>query len=271
MRNLYQKIQREIYQRKENFIYKNQWQRIHIDRYLLTALVCLILFGLLILFSAVNSDEAIIIKQLSRLALAFVILFLFAQIAPRHYQHWSPWIYTTSLLLLIAVLIIGHISKGAQRWINLGLFHVQPSEMMKLAVPMMLAWYFSNKTLPARLRHLISASIIILVPTILTAKQPDLGTAVIILMTGGGVIIFAGISWRLLGILMVAISASTPILWHFMHAYQRSRILTFLDPEKDPLGNGYHIIQSKIAIGSGGLFGKGFMQGTQSRLHFLRV
>jgi rod shape determining protein RodA len=171
--------------------------------------------------------------------------------------------------LLLAVLLIGEIGKGAQRWLDLGVFRFQPSEMMKLAVPMMVAWYLSDHPLPPSWRRLAVAALVILTPTLLIAKQPDLGTALLVASAGIFVLLFAGIPWRLVFSAGALIAACGPVLWHFMHDYQRQRVLTFLNPEKDPLGTGYHIIQSKIAIGSGGLYGKGWLNGTQSQLNFL--
>ena len=173
-------------------------------------------------------------------------------------------------MLLIATLIFGHTGKGAQRWLSLGVVKFQPSEVMKLAVPMMLAWFFNDKQLPPSLGTLFLASFMLIVPVGLTAIQPDLGTAIIIASCGAAVFVLAGISWRIIITLLIAAFFSLPVLWHFfMHDYQRERVLTFLSPERDPLGSGYHIIQSKIAIGSGGIFGKGWLNGTQSHLQFL--
>lgn len=269
MKKLFQLIKHEIHADKKHYIYKSKWQRLHIDPPLLTLIGALIAFGLLILFSASNGNETMLFRQLTRMGIAFGFLFILAQITPQRYERWAPGIYSAALLLLVAVLIIGRISKGAQRWLTLGFVHFQPSEMMKIAVPLMLAWYFSHKNIPVKWKHLVGASLLIVIPVILTAKQPDLGTALIIMMTGCAVILFAGISWRLVLGLAVAGGASLPFLWRIMHDYQKERVMTFLNPESDPLGNGYHIIQSKIAIGSGGLFGKGLLHGTQSHLHFL--
>jgi rod shape determining protein RodA len=177
--------------------------------------------------------------------------------------------YGFGVLLLVLVLVAGEVGKGAQRWLDLGFFRFQPSEMMKLAMPMMLAWYFGDRPLPPTLGKLVVSGVLVIVPMGLVAKQPDLGTALLVASAGFFVIFLAGIRWRILLGFGVAGAAGVPVLWHFMHDYQRQRVLTFLDPESDPLGSGYHIIQSKIAIGSGGLYGKGWLNGTQSQLDFL--
>lgn len=244
-------------------------QRIHIDGKLLGYLLLLIAAGSIILYSASNQNPAMMIRQFMRLSIAFSALFIFAQIPPHKYQAWTPWLYTIGLSLLIAVMLIGKIGKGAQRWLDLGFIRFQPSELMKLAVPMMVAWYLSNKPLPASKKSLAIACLIIFIPAALIAKQPDLGTALIVSFAGICVVFLSGISFRILfGIIAMTLLAS-PVLWHYLHDYQKQRVLTLLNPESDPLGTGYHIIQSKIAIGSGGLLGKGWLNGSQSHLHFL--
>jgi len=164
---------------------------------------------------------------------------------------------------------VGYVGKGAQRWLDLGLFRFQPSELMKLALPMVLAWYFSEKLLPPRFSRIVVALVMIMVPVVLIAKQPDLGTALLVVAAGGAVLFVSGMSWRLIAVFCLLAAMCAPVLWFHMHDYQRQRVLTFLNPEQDPLGAGYHIIQSKIAIGSGGLYGKGWLNGTQSHLEFL--
>ena len=176
----------------------------------------------------------------------------------------------TSLIMLIAVLLVGTKALGAQRWLNLGLFRFQPSELMKIAVPVMAAWYLAEAPLPPRRGRLIIATIIVIVPTLLIAKQPDLGTSLLIASSGFFVLLLAGLGWKLIFSVIVLMAASAPVFWNYLlHDYQRQRILTFINPETDPLGSGYHIIQSTIAIGSGGLYGKGWLNGTQSHLDFL--
>jgi rod shape determining protein RodA len=246
------------------------WQhRMHIDAPLLFALIGVSVLGLIILYSAGGEDIALVERQMLRLALAFAALFAVAQIPPALLLRFTPWVFAAGILLLLAVLIGGVASGGAQRWLDLYIVRFQPSEMMKLAVPMMVAWYLADIRLPPNRFQLLTGGILIAVPTLMIAKQPDLGTALLIASAGFFVLFLAGLQWRLLLFLGVTATAAAPLLWHFMHEYQRQRVLTFLSPENDPLGTGYHIIQSKIAIGSGGLFGKGWLNGTQSQLDFL--
>ncbi|MFO7594547.1 MAG: rod shape-determining protein RodA [Pseudomonadota bacterium] len=248
----------------------NLFRRIHLDPPLLAGLLLLAGFGLVILFSAGGGNEAQIWRQITRLGISFGVMLLLAQVSPDTLLRWTHWIFGGGLLMLIAVLVLGDESKGAQRWLDLGAIRFQPSELMKLAVPMMAAWYFAEKPLPPRTQTIIIALAIVIIPTLLIAKQPDLGTSLLIASSGLFVILFAGLSWRLVGIASVLAAPVAWLLWQFgMHDYQRRRVLTFLNPESDPLGSGYHIIQSKIAIGSGGLYGKGWLNGTQSHLEFL--
>ncbi len=248
---------------------RSLWQKMHLDLVLLLGLLLLGACGLIILYSASNQDINAMTQQGIRFILAFACLFILAQIPPSQYLRLAPWLYALGVILLIVVLGTGAISKGAQRWLSVGLFKFQPSELMKIAVPLMLAWYLQEEQLPPRKFALLICAILIAIPAALTAIQPDLGTALIIASAGAGVILLAGIRWKLLLLLLVVTVICTPILWHHMHAYQQARVLTFLNPERDPLGAGYHIIQSKIAIGSGGVFGKGWLNGTQSHLDFL--
>ncbi len=241
----------------------------HIDGWLMLSLLMLIGLGLIILYSAGSEDIRIILRQTARLGIAVAIMLVFAQIPPKTWQLWAPYIYILGASLLVAVLILGVIGKGAQRWLDLKVFRFQPSEIMKLAIPLLLAWYFNRKSVPPTHGQLCLASIAILIPVIMTAKQPDLGTAIMLTCSGACVLFLAGLSWRLILTLGTLATFGMPILWMFMHDYQRQRVLTFLNPESDPLGSGYHIIQSKIAIGSGGIWGKGWMQGTQSQLDYL--
>lgn len=245
------------------------WRAIHLDKILLCGLFLLLGLGMIVLYSAASKDLSVIIRQSTRLLIAFIALFILAQIPPQKYRHWAPVLYSLGLLLLIAVLAMGVIGKGAQRWLDFGILRFQPSELMKLALPMMLARFFSNRQLPPTFKEVFIALFMIGIPALLTAKQPDLGTALIIGVSGMCVLFLAGMNWRLIVTGLLAVAAVAPIAWHYMHDYQRQRVLTFLDPESDPLGSGYHIIQSKIAIGSGGLFGKGWLHGTQSHLQFL--
>ena len=246
------------------------WQyRAHLDVPLLVTLVALSAMGLIVLYSAGGGDIRLIERQLVRLGIAYTGMLVVAQFPPRVLLRLTPWLFVIGVLLLLAVLLTGEISGGAQRWLNLYFVRFQPSEMMKLAVPMMVAWYFADIRLPPNSWQLLTAAVLIAVPMLMIARQPDLGTALLIASSGFFVVFLAGLQWRLLAFFSVLVTAAAPLIWHFMHDYQRQRVITFLSPEQDPLGSGYHIIQSKIAIGSGGLFGKGWMNGTQSQLDFL--
>ena len=244
-------------------------EKIHIDLPLVFGLVILCIFGLFILYSASGQQMDQIYNQAIRLIFAFCLMFLVAQIAPSRLAESSLWIFLSVVALLILVLVIGYIGKGAQRWLDLGVVRFQPSELMKLAVPMVLSWYFAEKTLPPSLSQIFLASILILIPVALIIKQPDLGTAILVGIAGFSVLFIAGVSWRYLAGLVLMVTFLIPISWMFMYEYQRQRVITFINPEQDPLGSGYHIIQSMIAIGSGGLYGKGWLNGTQSHLEFL--
>ena len=243
--------------------------RLHLDLPLLLGLLALCGAGLVILYSAGGGRIGLVEGQALRMALGFGFMIAVAQVHPAWLRRWSLLFYLLGIALLVAVMLGGEVGKGAQRWLNLGLFRFQPSEIFKLAVPMMVAAWLADRPLPPRPATLAGALVIILVPVLLIARQPDLGTALLVAMAGFFALFMAGLSWRLLGVFAVAATAAAPVLWHFMRDYQRQRVLTFLNPESDPLGSGYHIIQSKIAIGSGGLYGKGFLQGTQSHLEFL--
>ena len=242
---------------------------LHLDVPLLLGLVILATIGLAVLYSASGQSEAVVVRQLTRLGIAFLVLFVFAQIPPHYYEIWAPWVFAAGILLLLAVLVAGDAGKGAQRWLDLGLFRFQPSEIMKIAVPVMVAWYLADAALPPSPRQLAIAGLLIIVPTLLIIRQPDLGTALLIASSGVFVILLAGVPWRYVGLSLLALAAAAPLLWYNMHDYQRSRVMTFIDPEREPLGAGYHIIQSQIAIGSGGPYGKGWLHGTQSHLQFL--
>lgn len=242
----------------------------HIDWPLFGGLMLLLGVGLVILYSAGGQDWGLIQRQVLRLTIALTILLLIAQIPPHQLILWTPWVYGLGLLLLVAVLAFGDVGKGAQRWLDLGIFRFQPSEMMKIAVPMMVAWYLSAKTLPPKFTDLMVALLIIAAPAVLIIKQPDLGTAILVGSAGLFAVFLTGLSWWIIGSFGALMAAAAPVVWFYvMHDYQRQRVLTFLNPESDPLGSGYHIIQSKIAIGSGGTYGKGWLNGTQSQLDFL--
>jgi rod shape determining protein RodA len=245
-------------------------QRAHIDMPLLVTMLLLAGFGLVVLFSAGGQDPGLLQRQAVRLAAGFAVLLLLAQVPPYLLRMWTPWLFAAGLLLLLAVLGLGVMGKGAQRWLSLGPIRFQPSEMMKLAVPMMIAWYLAEHPVPPRPGRIIAAVIMITVPAVLVARQPDLGTALLIAAAGFFVLYMAGLRLRLMLLGGLAAIPAGWVLWQFgMRDYQRSRVLTFLDPERDPLGAGYHIIQSKIALGSGGVYGKGWLNGTQSHLEFL--
>jgi rod shape determining protein RodA len=241
----------------------------HIDLPLLVGVLLLSAFGLVVLYSASGENLGQVERQAVRILVALVVMLAVAQLNPTTLRRWSPWLYVVGLAMLLAVLVFGEVGKGAQRWLDLGIVRFQPSEMVKLAVPLMIAWYLAEKRLPPSWQRLAVAAVLIVVPVLMIAKQPDLGTALLVASAGIFVLFLAGISWRLIGGLAVAGAAVAPVVWYLMRDYQRQRVLTFLDPEKDPLGAGYHIIQSKIAIGSGGLYGKGWLNGTQSQLDFL--
>ncbi len=245
------------------------WQMLHVDPVLLVGLLLLMLAGLGILYSASDGSLDLVQRQLTRLGIALVAMLIVAQITPHQLYHWSPWFFALGIILLILVLVAGDVSKGAQRWLDLYVIRFQPSEMMKLVTPMMLAWYLCKKPFPARFSALIISLVLIIVPTVLIIKQPDLGTALLVAAAGFFVVFFGGVRWRILFGSIFSMLALTPVLWQFMHDYQKQRVLTLLDPSRDPLGAGYHIIQSTIAIGSGGIYGKGWLNGTQSQLDFL--
>lgn len=244
-------------------------ERLHVDMPLLFGILVLCAIGLTVLYSASGQDISIVYRQGVRILIAVAVMFLVAQIPTIQLSRWSLWLYLASIGLLILVLLVGYTGKGAQRWIDLGLFRFQPSEVMKLALPMVLAWYLSEKHLPPSVGRIIASFLMIMIPVVLIARQPDLGTALVVAAAGFAVLFVSGIGWRLIGSLTVLAAMSAPVLWYMMHEYQRQRVLTFLNPEQDPLGAGYHIIQSKIAIGSGGIYGKGWLNGTQSHLEFL--
>ncbi|MBA3564388.1 MAG: rod shape-determining protein RodA [Gammaproteobacteria bacterium] len=242
---------------------------LHLDGPLLAGLLAVSSLGLIVLYSASGKSPELFVQQLVRLGVALVALVIAAQFPPKILRAWAPWAYLIGLVLLTLVLLVGEIGKGAQRWLDVGILQFQPSEIMKLGVPMIGAWYLHDRRLPPNTGNLLALGVLILLPTVLIAQQPDLGTATLIASAGVFVVLLAGLRLRaifLIGALAVSLA---PVLWHFMHDYQRQRVLTFFDPESDPLGAGYHIIQSKIAIGSGGIFGKGWLNSSQAHLEFL--
>lgn len=247
----------------------NVFLRLHWDHWLFVFIGLLLIASFGLLYSASNQKVVILVRQAIHLAISIGVFVTVAQISPRTYKQWAPLLYFLVMLLLLGVLLLGMASKGAQRWLMIGGIRFQPSELMKLLVPLMLATYLDNKILPLDKRSFFVALMIILVPGLIIAKQPDLGTALQVMATGLGVLFFAGLRWNWIIKMALFITAALPAIWWKLHDYQRQRVLTFLDPERDPLGSGYHIIQSKIAIGSGGIYGKGWCHGTQSQLNFL--
>ncbi len=244
--------------------------RLHLDLPLLFGLLLIATVGLVVLYSASGRNMDMVINQALRLGMALAGMIVVAQIPPQQLRLWTPWIYGLGIIMLIAVLLMGQVGKGAQRWLDLGVLRFQPAEVLKLGLPMMLAWFLADCALPPRPGRMVVFGLLIVVPVALIAKQPDLGTALLIACAGFFALFLAGLRWRIMGLAVLLIVPLGALMWHFgMHDYQRQRVLTFLDPENDPLGAGYHIIQSMIAVGSGGVYGKGWLNGTQSHLDFL--
>ena len=243
--------------------------RLKIDYPLLLGLVTLCIFSLLILWSAGGQSTRLISNQGIRMAAAFLGMIALAQIRPATMFRFAPHVFTVGLIMLTLVLLVGHTGKGAQRWLNLGLFNFQPSELMKIAVPMMVAWVLTRKPLPPTNKTLFYAALVLFIPAIMILKQPDLGTTIMICMSGGIIIFLAGFGWKKIGVLSLIGAIAMPVLYQFLHPYQQRRINTLFDPWSDPLGDGYHSIQSMIAIGAGGMQGKGWKDGSQSQLDFV--
>ncbi|HEX4024900.1 MAG TPA: rod shape-determining protein RodA [Steroidobacteraceae bacterium] len=242
---------------------------LNLDGPLLVALGLLAIYGLVILYSASGQSVDTILRTLMRMALGAAAMLALTHAKPHFLRHLSPWLYAVGILLLFVVAATGVIDKGAQRWLNLGLFRFQPSEVMKIAVPMLAAWYLHDRGLPPDWKSLLVLAVIIFLPAGLVAMEPDLGTAALIAASGMLLVLMAGLSIRVVLVLLLLGAGGAVLGWNFMHDYQRERVLTFLNPQTDPLGAGYHIIQSQIAIGSGGVFGKGWMNGSQAQLDFL--
>ncbi|MDG2277159.1 MAG: rod shape-determining protein RodA [Pseudomonadales bacterium] len=249
----------------------NSWlHSVHIDPMLLLLLGLIVFYGLVVLFSAVDQNQSLFQAQLLRLGLAFIGLFIAAQLPPRLYVRWAPFIYLAGVLLLVLVLLIGVTVKGSQRWLEIpGLTRFQPSELMKIAVPLAVAWYFHERPLPPSFKDVCVALGIVAVPAGLIIMQPDLGTGILVAGAGFAVVVLAGLPWRWMAYVALGFAAAAPGLWYTLQDYQRQRILTLFDPESDPLGAGWNIMQSTTAIGSGGIWGKGLLEGTQSHLDFL--
>ena len=241
----------------------------HLDQPLLGFIALLMLTGLVVLYSASNGSLLRVSSQLTNMLVALAVMWVFANIPPHYLLRLSVPVYVIGLLLLIGVALFGEIVNGARRWLHIGVTRIQPSEIMKIAVPLMLAWYFDRYEATLRLKNYAIGALLLVVPLYLIARQPDLGTAVLIFASGCFVIFLAGVSWRVIAALFIAGAASLPLVWSVLHDYQRQRVLTLLDPSKDPLGAGYHTIQSTIALGSGGIAGKGWLSGSQTHLDFI--
>lgn len=247
------------------------WQRLHLDPWLLLFILLNISLGIIVLYSASTENIALVTKQIISFSIGFAIMVGLAQIPPKLYQAFSPYFYAIGILGLLLVMIFGEIRMGAQRWIDIGGFgSVQPSEFLKIGMPLMLAWYLSRHSLPPTLKQIGISLILIAIPFLLIAEQPDLGTSLLVLASGIFVLFLSGLSWKVILTAFVAIAAIIPIAWQYLlHDYQRRRVETLFNPETDTLGAGWNIMQSKTAIGSGGISGKGYLEGTQSHLQFL--
>jgi rod shape determining protein RodA len=240
-----------------------------LDGPLVLGLALLAVYGQVVLYSASGQDWQSVLRGSIRIGLGAAAMLALAQVKPGFLRRLAPWLYAIGVVLLIIVDAIGYIGKGAQRWLDLGLVRFQPSEIMKLAVPMMCAWYLRERPLPPDGATLLVLAAIIGVPAGLTVLQPDLGTGMLITAAGVLVVLLAGLQWQIIAGMAGMAGLGAWGGWYLLHDYQRQRVLTFLDPQQDPLGAGYHIIQSTIAIGSGGVFGKGFLNGSQGQLEFL--
>ncbi len=247
------------------------WNKVHIDPWLVLLLMTICFIGLTILYSASTQNMGMVIRQMVSYLVAFTVMIVMAQIPPSFYRALTPIFYILGVLLLLLVEVIGEVRMGAQRWIRLpGFGSVQPSEFMKLGMPMMCAWFLSKRELPPNLTTVLGTLAIILLPVLLIAKEPDLGTSLLVAASGVFVLFLAGLPWWMIGTALLAFFLFVPFAWQFLlHDYQRGRVMTLLNPDADKLGAGWNIMQSKTAIGSGGLSGKGYLQGTQSHLHFL--
>ena len=244
-------------------------QLFELDYVLLTALLALATLSVLILYSASGQDTGVVLRQAVRFGIGFSALFLLAQVPVTAYKRWGALPYLLGMLLLLLVLFVGDISKGAQRWLDLWVVQFQPSELLKLGMPMILCWLFTLDEKRPQGGKFVVALALLATPVFFVALQPDLGTAVLIAVSGAFVIFLAGIRWRWIFSFLVGILLLLPVLWHSLRDYQKQRVFSFLDPESDPMGAGYHVMQSKIAIGSGGVWGKGWLRGSQSQLDFI--
>ncbi|MDH0712867.1 rod shape-determining protein RodA [Acinetobacter johnsonii] len=247
----------------------SRWAKLHLDPWLLCFLILNAVLGLLVIYSASAQDMGMVFRQATSFAVGFIVMIICAQIPPKVYQAISPYFFIFAVILMVLVLVVGETRMGARRWISLpGIGSMQPSEFMKFAMPLMMAWYFAGRAFPPKFMHIVISLGIMMLPFLLAALQPDLNLG--LLIPGVSVIFLSGISWRLIALACGALAVVAPLLWmFFLQEYQKKRVLTLFDPESDALGAGWNIIQSKIAIGSGGLMGKGFTEGTQSHLGYL--
>tara|TARA_R110000796_G_scaffold63377_14_gene146755 strand:+ start:1167 stop:2324 length:1158 start_codon:yes stop_codon:yes gene_type:complete len=247
------------------------WQRIHVDPWLLLLILVLATIAGFVLYSASSMSMALLYRQAAAYCIGLAVMLVIAQFQPRFMERWVPVAYIACLLLLVAVELVGVQSKGAQRWLSIpGVMRFQPSEIVKLVMPMIVAWYLARHALPPSFKSICITLVIILVPVVLILKQPDLGTSLLVAIAGLFALLMAGLRWRyIIGALVLLVPIATAMWFFVLHEYQKRRVMTFMNPESDPLGAGWNIIQSKAAIGSGGVFGKGWLQGTQSHLDFL--
>ena len=247
------------------------WERLArpVDTLLMAAAIALVGVGLVTLFSATEQNFARVTSQAAALGFALVLMWIVANVSPQQLARIALPLYAVSILLLVAVAVGGTMVNGARRWLNLGVGRFQPSELMKIALPLMLAWYFQKREARINLGDFLVAAILIVVPVWLIEREPDLGTALMIGACGFYVLYLAGLSWKIMAVLFLAAAAAVPLVWPHLHGYRQERILTFLDPSRDPLGAGYHSSQASIALGSGGVIGKGWLNGTQTHLDFL--
>jgi len=241
----------------------------HVDAKLLGAILLLMTAGLFVIYSASNQNLERVLAQFVNMLVALIVMYLFANIPPRYLQRTALPLYIVGVALLIGVALFGDVVNGARRWLHIGVTRIQPSELMKIALPLMLAWYFDRYATRLRLKNYLIATVLLALPVALIVRQPDLGTALLIFASGCYVLFLANLSWRIIAGLAITGAASLPFVWSLLHDYQRQRILTLFDPMQDPLGAGYHTLQSMIAIGSGGVLGKGWLNGTQAHLEFL--
>ena len=240
-----------------------------IDGFLLGTALAIAGLGLLVLYSATDASMARVSGQALNLLFALAVMWVAANVSPQYYMRWAVPLFVVGVLLLLGVAFFGTVVNGSRRWLSLGVTRIQPSEMMKIAVPLLLAAHFDRQAATIRLRDFAVAAVLIVVPVALIARQPDLGTALLIAASGFFVLYLAGLNWKIIGVVALVLGALVPVVWPYLHEYQHERVLVFLDPLRDPLGRGYHIIQGTIALGSGGVLGKGWMNGTQTHLDFL--